>query len=229
MPSLLEEWFEQAISEKHINYIEYNKFTDRKRIGEKVFKYEWKVIELTVTVALRCLKVDRSIDEQIIRDLIDELKLWRRGSNHSNIISFYGVTKDSDGLQWTDKLLIAKGIALGLLYLHDNNFIHGALHPGNILIHEKQPKIADLPSMLMNKMTLDVDLIGVMEYTDPQYMLGAIDNPNMKSNVYSLGLILWQISSGKPPFQNIKSDMSETKFLVMIYRGKREDPIEVIG
>ncbi|RIB17356.1 hypothetical protein C2G38_1438890 [Gigaspora rosea] len=66
--------------------------------------------------------------------------ILRRVSNHPNVISFYGVTKDSNGdynmilqyasdgtlreylmanftkLQWTDKLCIAKEIALGLLF-----------------------------------------------------------------------------------------------------------------
>ncbi|RIB23140.1 kinase-like domain-containing protein [Gigaspora rosea] len=46
-------------------------------------------------------------------------------------------------LQWTDKLHIAKEIALGLLFLHDNNIIHRDLHSKNILIYQKQPKITD--------------------------------------------------------------------------------------
>ncbi|KAF0467445.1 kinase-like protein [Gigaspora margarita] len=45
MANASEEWLKKAVSEGHINYIEYNKFTYIKRIGEggfgSVSKYEW--------------------------------------------------------------------------------------------------------------------------------------------------------------------------------------------
>ncbi|RIB17950.1 kinase-like domain-containing protein [Gigaspora rosea] len=73
--SIPEAWLEKAISDQHINYIEHNKFTNTIVIGEgafgKVFKYEWKDCELTV--ALKCLKVDTSIDEKIIKGFTDEV------------------------------------------------------------------------------------------------------------------------------------------------------------
>ncbi|KAF0550255.1 kinase-like domain-containing protein [Gigaspora margarita] len=97
MANTPEEWLEKSISNGHINYLEYNKFTDPTIIGTgafgKVFKCKWKYCELMV--ALKCLKIDTnlSLDEKIIKDFIKELKLLRRVSNHPNIISFYGVTK----------------------------------------------------------------------------------------------------------------------------------------
>ncbi|RIB24547.1 kinase-like domain-containing protein [Gigaspora rosea] len=191
------EWLEKAISEDHINYIEYNKFTDPVVIGiggfGKVFKCEWKDGELTV--ALKCLKVDTSIDEKIIKDFIDELKLLRKVSCHPNVIAFYGVTKDNSGnynmileyanegtlreylkkrflkLQWTDKLRIAKEIALGLLYLHDKNIIHRDLHSKNILVHQRHPKISDLGlSKQMNEVSTTSNSIvhGILAYIEPQ-------------------------------------------------------------
>ncbi|KAF0521648.1 kinase-like protein [Gigaspora margarita] len=96
MQSIQEEWLEKAIFKKHINSFNYNKFTDPIVIGEggfgKVFKYKWKDCELTV--ALKCLKVDTSIDD---KDFINKLKLLRSVCYHPNIITFYGVTKDSNG------------------------------------------------------------------------------------------------------------------------------------
>ncbi|KAF0426411.1 kinase-like protein [Gigaspora margarita] len=166
------EWLEKAISDGHINNLDYNQFSGSKMIGigafGKVFKYEWKDCELTV--ALKCFKVDidLSLDEKIIKDFINVLKLLRRVDCHPNVIKFYGVAKDNNGyynmvlqyandgnlreylkanfneLQWTDKLRIAEEIVHGLLFLHNNNVIHRDLHSKNILIHQKQPKIADL-------------------------------------------------------------------------------------
>ncbi|KAF0555166.1 hypothetical protein F8M41_017931 [Gigaspora margarita] len=75
--TISEEWLKKAISEGHINYIEYNKFTNPIFIGiggfGTVFKYDWRDIELTV--ALKCLKVDKSIDEKTIEDFINEVLL----------------------------------------------------------------------------------------------------------------------------------------------------------
>ncbi|KAF0550264.1 kinase-like protein [Gigaspora margarita] len=230
----MEEWLEKSISDGHINYLEYNKFTDPTIIGTgafgKVFKCEWKDCELMV--ALKCLKIDTilSLDEKIIKDFIKELKLLRRASNHPNIISFYGVTKDYDGhyhmvmqyanegtlreylkvefnnLQWKNKLCIAREIALGLLFLHDNNIVHRDLHSKNILIHQKQPKIADFGlSKQINEtsmMTSDSTAHGMLAYVEPQCFIVPKYKRDKKSDVYSFGIILWEISSGRPPFES---------------------------
>ncbi|RIB24951.1 hypothetical protein C2G38_580400 [Gigaspora rosea] len=75
MANVQEEWLEKAISDGHIDYVEYNNFANPINIGVggfgKVFKYEWKDCELTV--ALKCLKVDTNINEKIIKGFIDEV------------------------------------------------------------------------------------------------------------------------------------------------------------
>lgn len=47
-------------------------------------------------------------------------------------------------LSWEFRLKIAKGVARGLLYLHDKKHVHGNLKPSNILLaSDKEPKIGD--------------------------------------------------------------------------------------
>ncbi|KAF0546086.1 kinase-like protein [Gigaspora margarita] len=142
MPNIPEEWLERAISDGHINYLEYSKFTAPTIIGIGGFG----------TVLSASGK---------------NLKLIRKVCYHPNIITFYGVTKENNGyynivlqyandgnlreylkanfprLLWADKLRIAKEIVLDLLFLHNNDVIHGDLHSKNILIHHGQPQIAD--------------------------------------------------------------------------------------
>ncbi|RIB25816.1 kinase-like domain-containing protein [Gigaspora rosea] len=64
---------------------------------------------------------------------------------------------------------------------------------------------------------------GMPAYVEPQYF----KNPNYgftkKSDIYSLGVILWEISSGKPPYQSFTSIDA---IAVYIFQGKREIPIE---
>ncbi|KAF0499938.1 kinase-like domain-containing protein [Gigaspora margarita] len=64
---------------------------------------------------------------------------------------------------------------------------------------------------------------GMPAYVEPQYF----KNPNYeftkKSDIYSLGVILWEITSGKPPYQSFTSIDA---IAVYIFQGKRETPVE---
>ncbi|RIB22836.1 kinase-like domain-containing protein [Gigaspora rosea] len=253
MANVQKEWLKKAISEGHIKYFEYNKFTDSKVIGVggfgKVLKYEWKDCELTVALKY-LIKEDTSVDEKTIKDFINELKLLQSVSSHPNVIAFYGVTEDNNGyynmvlqyandgtlreyletnftkLQWTDKLCMAEGIALGLLFLHDDNIIHRDLHSKNILIHRKQPMITDFGlSKKINEvsMTSNSTVCGMPAYIEPQCFINDGYKRDKRSDIYSFGQILWEISSGRPPF----SESSEfIAILVRVLRGDREEPIE---
>ncbi|KAF0400041.1 kinase-like protein [Gigaspora margarita] len=205
MADIPEKWLEKAITDGHINYLEYNKFTNPKMIGiggfGEVFKCEWKDCEFIV--ALKCLKVDTSIEEKIVEDFIDELKLLRKVSSHQNVITFHGVTKDSNG--------------------------YYNMHSNNILIHQKQPKISDFGlSKLIDETsrtskTSNSIVHGMAEYIEPQCFVNDKYKRNMKSDVYSLGVIFWEISSGRPPFHAFQSRDS---LVIHIFKGNREEPIE---
>ncbi|KAF0550866.1 kinase-like protein [Gigaspora margarita] len=246
MANISEEWLEKAIFDEHINYLEYNKFTYPIMIGTggfgNVYKYYWKDCELPV--ALKCFKVNPSLDKKLINGFIDELKLLRKVSYHPNIITFYGITKDNNGyynmvlqlsndgnlreylkekftiLQWTDKLRIAKEIALGILFLHSNDIIHRDLHSKNILIHDGKPKIADFGlSKHLKEQTSNSIIHGMLAYVEPKQG----HKRDKKSDIYSFGVLLWEISSGRPPYQNFDSEYS---LVIHIYQGNREKPIE---
>ncbi|RIB06938.1 kinase-like domain-containing protein [Gigaspora rosea] len=112
-------------------------------------------------------------------------------------------------LKWADKLRIAKEIAHGLSFLHDNDINHRDLHSKNILIHEEHPKIADFGlSKQMNEtsMTSTSNFHGMLEYMEPQCFnnINDVYKRDKRSDIYSFGVILWEISSGRPPFQTCK-------------------------
>jgi len=68
-------------------------------------------------------------------------------------------------------------------------------------------------------------LYGVMPYLDPKGLNEQSQNYklNKKSDVYSIGVLMWQISSGKQPFQGIKYDID---LALDIIKGKREGIID---
>lgn len=241
------EWLEKAISDGHIPSLDYNEFEKIKKIGEggfgSVYKYKWK--RRVLYVALKRLKDDGD-DSQ---DFVKELSLLRMGSPHPNIINFHGVTEDNDGyynmvlecandgnlrdylknnfetLQWIDKLHIAEEIVHGLIYLHDQNIVHRDFHSKNILINQGRPKIADFglsKQIDESFMTSGSELHGMIEFVEPQCFIDPKYKRNIKSDIYSLGVILWEISSGRRPFQDSEFRLS---LIYSILRGIREERI----
>jgi serine/threonine protein kinase len=65
------------------------------------------------------------------------------------------------------------------------------------------------------------DLFGVVPYIDPKKFDYHPYSLNKKSDVYSIGVLLWEISSGQPPFKGISS----YSLIVQISQGLRETPI----
>ncbi|KAJ7962651.1 Protein kinase domain [Quillaja saponaria] len=115
---------------------------------------------------------------------------------------------DTHVLSWQLRFRIAAEIATGLLFLHQTKpepLVHRDLKPGNILVdHNYVCKISDVglarlvPAVAENVTRYCMtSAAGTFCYIDPEYqqtgMLG------VKSDVYSLGIMLLQLITGKPP------------------------------
>ncbi|RIB17139.1 kinase-like domain-containing protein [Gigaspora rosea] len=61
-------------------------------------------------------------------------------------------------------------------------------------------------------------------YVEPLYLSDQQYKRDKKSDIYSFGVILWEISSGRPPFQNFDSKV--IKLRSHLVKGKREEPIK---
>ncbi|KAF0531744.1 kinase-like protein [Gigaspora margarita] len=122
-------------------------------------------------------------------------------------------------LQWDNKLRIAREIVSGLMFLHNENIIHRDLHSKNILIHDDQPQITDFGlSQQINETskTSNSVLNGMDQYIEPLCFKDKHYKRDKRSDIYSFGIILWEISSGKPPSFNP---------VFMIITGEKEEPI----
>lgn len=97
---------------------------------------------------------------------------------------------------------IAKGITRGLLYLHgDLNMIHGNLTSSNVLLDESaNAKISDfgLSRLMTNAASSTVIATsGVLGYRAPE--LSKLKKASTKTDVYSLGVIMLELLTGKSP------------------------------
>ncbi|KAG6727761.1 hypothetical protein I3842_02G140800 [Carya illinoinensis] len=120
-------------------------------------------------------------------------------------------------LSWNERLHIAVDAAHGLEYLHNGckpSIIHRDLKPSNILLNDHmQAKIADFG--LSRAFATDSDshvstgLAGTIGYLDPRSH--ATGNSNKKNDVYSFGIILFELISGRPAI--IRGSMEDTHIL----------------
>ncbi|RHZ45062.1 hypothetical protein Glove_692g12 [Diversispora epigaea] len=221
-----------------IEYIEYDipfyqdsEFENVKLISEKVYKATFKIYQKTV--ALKCISLN---NKSTLDNLINEVKRHRKLEVHDSILKFYGITKQENtniymiileyanngplcryseknfrNMNWIKKLNLAKQLANALMHLHSNDITHGKLTSENILVHNGNIKLNDFGIKSLKSFTNNLSPI---QYTDFQYF----ELFNKSLDIFNLGIILWEISSGISLF-----DMESTIEVINdITKGKRE-------
>ncbi|UZO06312.1 uncharacterized protein OCT59_026641 [Rhizophagus irregularis] len=120
---------------------------------------------------------------------------------------------------------LAFQLATALECLHDCNNIHRDLHADNILVHQKNLELTDFGlSKKIAEVSSNVSkILGVIPFIDPKKLNDQGYKLNKKSDVYGIGVLMWQISSGRRPFFNYNYDVS---LILSIANGKREEIID---
>src|SRR6266496_2823205 len=108
-------------------------------------------------------------------------------------------------LTWKERIQITVGITYALDDIHNENAIHRDLHSGNILFEYNDQRffISDLGFCGPADKPLK-SIYGNLPYIAPEVIAG---KPNTKaSDIYSVAILMWEISSGYPPFINNEHD-----------------------
>ncbi|POG81401.1 kinase-like domain-containing protein [Rhizophagus irregularis DAOM 181602=DAOM 197198] len=122
------------------------------------------------------------------------------------------INKNYDKFNWSYKLLSLWNIVRGLKEIHQKNMVHRDFHTGNILIkNEYWPCIADMGLCGKVDDNYDIDekdekkVFGVLPYVAPEVVL-KVGKYTQASDIYSLGMLMYFIATGKQPFYNRAHD-----------------------
>ncbi|CAG8709547.1 4245_t:CDS:2, partial [Dentiscutata heterogama] len=200
---------------------------NRKRLWDN------KIVSLCLLENYRC-------DNNVVTMILNELKPFK----HNNVLEVFNLAFDGYNyyfvrgyyttelrsylshlrdngtpLSWSDKLKLTQQVVEGLKYLHDQNIIHSELHPKNIVIHEGIPKLTNVWLPQSKSVSFS--------YSPPEILLSNdIENKTIKLNIYSLGVLMWEISSdGLEPFFQNNSVSVKVKLAIDIIKGLRETPV----
>ncbi|RHZ75175.1 hypothetical protein Glove_217g143 [Diversispora epigaea] len=236
---------EDTFKKENIPFYQYSKFQNVKWINANIFKATFKISQKTVAVKNVYLNYN---DKFTLDKLINEIKRHRKLEIHDSILKYYGITKQKNTnnymiildyanegslrqflksnflkLDWNKKLNLALQIANVLMFLHSNDIIHGRLNSENILIHNGMIKlnVFGLSKFISNSLSFFTNTLGPIQYMDSQYFeLFSTIGKNKSSDIFSLGIILWEISSGNSPCE--MEYLKNVDFLNNITKDKRE-------
>ncbi|MGB9720509.1 MAG: UvrD-helicase domain-containing protein [bacterium] len=183
------------------------------------------------------LKISRMRKEEIVM-LKDEARLLA-SLNHSNIVRFYNIDiienkfvlvmeyvkgktlRDiitQGGIEISEFLNIAQQIFEAMNYAHKIGVLHRDLKPENILITEKGTiKITDFGlARFFKSGSIAASTAGTPVYMAPEVWSGMFSE---KSDIWSIGVILYELLTGTPPFvddnlDGLKKKIEKNKLLI---------------
>ncbi|MBE6940525.1 MAG: Stk1 family PASTA domain-containing Ser/Thr kinase [Ruminococcaceae bacterium] len=185
--------------------------------------YKAKCHRLNRMVAVKILKSDLADREDFRRRFQDESQAVAQLS-HANIVSVYDVSCSGDveyivmelidgitlkqymerrgQMDWREALHFISQILRGISHAHSRGIIHRDIKPQNIMIlRDGSVKVADFGiACLANAgQTLTQEALGSVHYISPEQARG--DRTDARSDIYSSGVVLYEMLTGRLPFE----------------------------
>lgn len=185
--------------------------------------YKARCHRLNRLVAIKILKSDLADNTDFRRRFHDESQAVAQLS-HANIVSVYDVSTNPDReyivmelidgitlkqymerrgrMDWRESLHFITQIMRGLSHAHSRGIIHRDIKPQNIMVlRDGSVKVADFGiACLANQgQTLTQEALGSVHYISPEQARG--DRIDARSDIYSAGVVLYEMLTGRLPFE----------------------------
>lgn len=112
-------------------------------------------------------------------------------------------------LNQDERLEMARDLAKGLHYLHEQKIFHGDIKPRNVLINKyKQAKWADFGlSKTQQSSIAELNLTSQSAHWQAPESWQSRDQISFASDIYSFGMLLWALMTGRQPYAHLKTDL----------------------
>lgn len=192
--------------------------------GGMALVYKAKCRLLNRFVAIKILKDQYRENKEFVKRFVRESQAAASLQN-ANIVSVYDVGTDGDinyivmeliegitlkeyiekngMMNWRDATYFAMKICSALTEAHKNGIVHRDIKPHNVIITSSGDcKVTDFGiagiSDINETKKVDQEIIGSIHYISPEHAKGVI--PDERSDIYSLGVTMYEMLTGKLPF-----------------------------
>ncbi len=186
-----------------------------------------------VQVAIKVMREDLAEDPEFLQRFTREARALAQ-LDHPHIVRFYSFERDGglafivmdyvEGetlrkhlleaggpLPWEEVTRILRQVGSALQYAHNQGYIHRDIKPGNILIRKDGTALlSDFGiARVAETATMTMGAVGAPAYMSPEQIRG--DELTPRSDIYSLGIVLYEMVSGRRPFTG-ESDSSSGSY-----------------
>ncbi len=207
-------------------------------LGEGGMSYVYKAIDkqLQRTVAIKTLKPNYVEQEKFVERFKREAQT-AANLNHPNIVQIFdwgigdepffvmeyiegntltSIIANKRTISMNDILFIGAQVSSGLQAAHSKGLVHRDIKPGNIMITpEGKVKVTDFGIVSLQNEESDItktgSILGTASYISPEQAQGK--PVSKESDLYSLGTVLYELITGRPPFEGETPISTATKHI----------------